>query len=154
MTDTNARVSRNEDTREKKARRKPWEPPQMLAAPPAPSGFVHRWVRVQLRGEDDKTHVYNRLREGWEPVRAEEYAGTPYPMIEDGRYAGVIGNGGLILCRIPEETVQERAAYYGTRTRDQMQSVDQDLMKESHPSMPIHKERQSRVTFGGRNAAE
>jgi hypothetical protein len=154
MSDTDARAPRSNTTREKTARRKPWEPPQQLAAPEAPPGFVHRWIRIQMRGEDDKTHVYNRLREGWEPVRAEEYAGTPYPAIEEGRYSGIIGSGGLMLCRIPEETVHERAAYYGNRTRDQMQSVDQDLMKDSHPSMPIHRERQSRVTFGGRNASE
>jgi|TARA_R100000315_G_C5229056_1_gene139996 hypothetical protein len=71
------------------------------------------------------------------------------PTIEDGKYAGMIGTGGLMLARIPEETVHERAEYFGTRTRQQMQAVDSDLMKEQHPSMPITNDRQSRVTFGG-----
>jgi hypothetical protein len=104
-----------------------------------------------MRGEDDKMNVHAKLREGWEPVRADEYPDRDYATIEDGRYAGVIGNGGLMLCRLPEETAQERSAYYGNRTREQMQAVDQDLMKDEHPSMPISRDRRSRVSFGGRS---
>jgi len=107
-----------------------------------------------MRGEEDKTNVFTKLREGWEPVRADEYPDYQAPVIDDGKYAGVIGNGGLMLCRIPVETANERSEYYGLRTREQMQAVDQDLMKESHPSMPIHQSRQSRVSFGGRGSAE
>jgi hypothetical protein len=95
-------------------------------------------------------NVHSKLREGWEPVRADEYSGFDYAVTDEGRHAGVIGNGGLMLARIPEETAQERNEYYGGRTREQMTAVDQDLMKEQHPSMPISNERQSRVTFGGR----
>jgi hypothetical protein len=95
-------------------------------------------------------NVHSKLREGWEPVRADEYPGFDYAVLDEGTHAGVIGNGGLMLARIPEETAQERNAYYGGRTREQMVAVDQDLMKEQHPSMPISNERQSRVTFGGR----
>jgi len=97
-------------------------------------------------------NVNSKLREGWEPVRADEYPDYEAPVIDDGRYAGIIGQGGLMLCRIPVETAQERSAYYGTRTREQMVAVDQDLMKEQHPSMPIHQSRQSRVSFGGRTS--
>ena len=95
-------------------------------------------------------NVHARLREGWEPVRHDEYPDSDYATIEDGKHAGVIGTGGLMLARIPEETAEERNAYYRDRTRDQMKAVDQDLMKEQHPSMPIENSRQSRVTFGGR----
>ena len=105
-----------------------------------------------MRGEEDKTNVYTKLREGWEPVRADEYPDYQYPTIDDGQYVGIIGNGGLMLCRLPEETAKERADYYGLRTRDQMVAVDSDLMKEQHPSMPISNNRQSRVTFGGRGS--
>ena len=150
MTDT--RTPRASATRETQTRRKPWAPPSHLDAPPAPEGYVHRWVRVAMRGEEDKMNVHNRLREGWEPVRADEYPDYQAPVIDDGRYAGVIGQGGLMLCRLPVETAQERSAYYGTRTREQMVAVDQDLMKEQHPSMPIHQSRQSRVSFGGRTS--
>tara|TARA_Y100000114_G_scaffold34171_1_gene29573 strand:- start:3913 stop:4374 length:462 start_codon:yes stop_codon:yes gene_type:complete len=147
MTDT--RTPRKNVSREADLRRKPWQPPQMLEAPNPPQGYVHRWIRVAMRGEEDKMNVHTKLREGWEPVRADEYPDYEAPIIDDGKYQGVIGQGGLMLCRIPEETARERNEYYGGRTREQMKAVDQDLMKEQHPSMPITNSRQSRVTFGG-----
>lgn len=151
MTD---RTPRESATRENNSRRKPWTPPSVLDAPPAPEGYKHRWVRASIRGEEDKGNVYNRLRQGYEPVRADEHPGYQAPTIEDGKHAGVIGNGGLILTRVPIETAQERTAYYGGRTREQMEAVDQDLMKEQHPSMPINQQRQSRVSFGGRKTSD
>ena len=144
------RTPRKTTTREDNSRRKPWAPPSHLQAPDAPPGYVHRWIRVAMRGEEDKMNVNSKLREGWEPVRKDEYPDYEAPTIDEGRYEGVIGQGGLMLCRIPVETVEERTAYYGGRTREQMTAVDQDLMKEQHPSMPINSSRQSRVTFGGR----
>jgi hypothetical protein len=147
------RTPRTADTREKETRRKPWAPPSTLEAPPAPEGFQHRWIRASIRGEEDKGNVFNRLRQGYEPVRADEHPGFQAPTIEDGKHAGVIGNGGLILARVPVETANERTEYYGGRTREQMVAVDQDLMKEQHPSMPINQQRQSRVSFGGRKTS-
>jgi hypothetical protein len=148
------RTPRTAETREKTDRRKPWAPPSVLDAPPAPEGYKHRWVRASIRGEEDKGNVFNRLRQGYEPVRADEHPDYQAPTIEDGKHAGVIGNGGLILTRVPVETAQERTAYYGDRTREQMTAVDQDLMKEQHPSMPINQQRQSRVSFGGRKSSD
>ncbi len=148
MADT--RTPRKSATRETETRRKPWAPPSHLSAPDAPEGFVHRWIRVSMRGEEDKMNVNSKLREGWEPVRKDEYPDYEAPTIDAGRYEGVIGQGGLMLCRMPEQTAYERNEYYGGRTREQMTAVDQDLMKEQHPSMPIHNDRRSRVTFGGR----
>ena len=151
MTVSTSRTPREASTRAKTQRRKPWAPPSKLEAPKAPAGYTHRWIRTSLRGEDDKINVSSKLREGWEPVRADEYPdmeGT-YPTIEDGQHAGVIGVGGLMLARIPEETVQERTEYFREQTRTQMDAVDQNLMREQHPSMPINTDRQSRVTFGG-----
>jgi hypothetical protein len=150
MTDRTPRAS---ETRETTSRRKPWAPPSRLDAPKPPPGYVHRWIRVAVRGEEDKTNAYQRLREGWEPVRADEYPEFHAPVIDEGKYTGIIGNGGLMLCRIPIETANERAAYYGTRAREQMVAVDEDLMKEQHPSMPISQSRRSRVSFGGRGAS-
>ena len=147
MTD---RTERSTQSREKTTRRKPWAPPSRLEAPDPPEGFKHRWIRTASRGEDDSMNVHAKLREGWEPVRADQYTNADFATIEEGKHAGVIGNGGLMLARMPEETVKERNAYYRDRTRDQMTAVDQDLMKEQHPSMPISNERQSRVSFGGR----
>ncbi len=146
MTD---RKPRESETREKETRRKPWAPPSRLDAPEPPAGFQHRWIRVSMRGEEDKMNVNTKLREGWEPVRKDEYPDYEAPTIDEGRFEGIIGQGGLMLCRIPVETANERSAYYGTRTREQMVAVDQDLMKDQHPSMPITNSRQSRVSFGG-----
>lgn len=146
------RTPRAAETRDKTERRKPWAPPSRLDAPEPPAGYAHRWIRVAMRGEDDKINVHQKLREGYEPVRADEYPDFDAPTIDEGRHAGVIGTGGLMLCRIPEETAQERTAYYGGRAREQMQAVDQDLMKDEHPSMPITRDRRSRVSFGGRRS--
>jgi hypothetical protein len=146
------REQRSSQTREKTSRRKPWQPPSRLEAPEPPVGYRHRWIRTALRGDEDKMNVHAKLREGWEPVRADEYTGFDYATVDEGQHAGVIGNGGLMLARIPEETAQERTDYYRGRTREQMTAVDQDLMKEQHPSMPITNSRQSRVTFGGRGS--
>jgi len=148
------RTPRTADTREKETRRKPWAPPSVLDAPPPPEGYKHRWVRASIRGEEDKGNVFNRMRQGYEPVRAEEHPEYQAPTIEDGKHAGVIGNGGLILTRVPVETALERTEYYGNRTREQMTAVDQDLMKEQHPSMPINQQRQSKVSFGGRKSSD
>ena len=147
MTD---KTLRSNKTREKTSRRKPWAPPSRLEAPSPPDGYKHRWIRTHTRGQEDNMNVQSRLREGYEPVRADEYSeDSSYVSLEEGKHKGVIGNGGLMLTRVPEETAQERTAYFRDRTRDQMTAVDQDLMKEEHPSMPIHKNRKSTVTFGG-----
>jgi len=148
------RTTRESKSRANTQRRKPWTPPSKLEAPETPAGYQHRWVRTHIRGEDDKTNVHAKLREGWEPVRADEYPdlANRYPVIEEGKDAGIIGVCGLMLCRIPEETVEERTEYYREQTRNQMRSVDENLMREQHPSMPIHNDRQSRVTFGGKSS--
>jgi hypothetical protein len=147
------RTTRESTSRAKTTRRKPWTPPSKLAAPDAPAGYQHRWIRTSIRGEDDRTNVAAKLREGWEPVRADEYPdlADQFPTIDDGKYSGVIGVGGLMLARIPEETVEERTEYYREQTRNQMKAVDDNLMREQHPSMPIHNDRQSRVSFGGKD---
>lgn len=148
------RTPRTADTRATESRRKPWAPPSVLDAPAPAEGYKHRWVRASIRGEEDKGNVFNRLRQGYEPVRAEDHPEYQAPTIEDGKHAGVIGNGGLILTRVPVETAHERTEFYGNRTREQMAAVDQDLMKEQHPSMPINQQRQSRVSFGGRKSSD
>ena len=151
----NDRTPRNSQTREKSVRPTPLKPPSQLYAPPPPKGFVHRWVRESVMGFDDKKNLSARLREGFELVRADEYPDFEAPTIQDGKHAGVIGVGGLVLARIPEETVSQRKSYFQGQTRDQMTAVDNDLMREQHPSMPISKpDRQSRVTFGGDRSSE
>ena len=136
-------------SRDKATRRKPWAPPSSLDAPPASAGFKHRWIRAETLGFDDKKNMAGRLREGFELVRADEYPDFPSPTIENGKHAGVIGVGGLVLARIPNEIVKQREDYFKQQTEAQEESVDNNLFKEQHRSMPISVDRQSRVTFGG-----
>ena len=150
MEDNNdKRTSRASQTREKTAHKKVWSPPSSLDAPPAPTGFVHRWIRVESMGFQDTKNVAGRIRSGYELVRSEEYPDSDYPQVEDGKYKGVIGVGGLVLARVPEEIAKQRSDYYKKQAQENVEAVDNDLMKEQHPSMPINIDRQTRVTFGG-----
>ena len=153
MTD---RTSRSAETRAKKARKKKWQPPSMLDAPEAPEGFKHRWIRAEVRGHDDKANMSKRIREGFEPVRAEDYPEFDSPTIDDGKHAGTIGVGGLVLAKVPEETVEERTDYFSRRSQEQLQGVDNDLLRDSDPRMPISKrdiQRNSKVEFGSRDVS-
>ena len=143
------KTSRASQTRSKTERPKVWTPPSSLDAPPAPDGFRHRWIRAESLGFQDTKNVSARLREGFVLVRADEYPDSQYPVITDGKYAGVIGVGGLLLARISEEIAKQRAAYIEGLTKGQDEAVEHDLMREQHKSMPINVDRQSRVTFGG-----
>ena len=149
MVDEKIKTSRASQTREQTKRKAVWTPPSSLDAPPAPDGFRHRWIRAESLGFQDTKNVSARLREGFELVRADEYPDSQYPVITDGKYAGVIGVGGLLLARISEEIAKQRAAYIESLSKGQDEAVEHDLMKEQHKSMPINVERQSRVTFGG-----
>ena len=143
------KTSRASQTREKTAHKKVWTPPSPLDSPPAPSGFKHRWIRAESMGFQDTKNVSASLREGYELVRADEYPDSQFPVIEDGKYSGVIGVGGLLLARIPEEVIKQRQQYYAAQHNEKVKAMDNDLMKEEHPSMPIDIDRQTRVTFGG-----
>jgi hypothetical protein len=148
------RTSRESENKVSKEAKKTWTPPSSLDAPPAPNGYAHRWIRTTVQGFEDTANVTKKFREGWEFVRAEEIKNSAdinkYPTISQGQYQGCIGIGGLVLARIPEEILKSRAEYFSRITQDQMTAVDNDLMKEQRPEMPINIDRQSRVTFGGR----
>ena len=149
MKKEDIKTSRASQTRAKTEKPKVWTPPSSLDAPPAPDGFHHRWIRAESMGFDDTKNMAGKLRSGYELVRADEYPGSNYPVMTDGKYKGVIGVGGLLLARIPVEIVKSRDEYFKKITQDKDTAVEQDLMKEQHPSMPINAERQTRVTFGG-----
>jgi hypothetical protein len=144
------RAPRAEQTRAKSTQRKPWAPPSRLDAPEPPPGYKHRWIRVEAGGIEDRVNVFGKLREGYELVRAEEYPGYQAPSVLDGKHAGVIGVGDVLLARIPEETVAERHSYYNSRADAQLEAADNELMKSNaHSSMRIQNpERRSRVSFG------
>ena len=107
----NNRTPRSAETRAKDTARKPWRPPSMLDTPPAPEGYTYRWIRAELVGEEDRKNVMSRMREGVELVRAEEIGDFELPTMDDGRHAGVVAVGGLLLAKIPNETREERNAY-------------------------------------------
>jgi len=143
-------TSRASQTRSKSERPKVWVPPSSLDAPPAPDGFRYRWIRAEVVGFQDTKNITGKLREGYELVRAEEVENaSDYPVLDEGKYKGVIGVGGLLLAKVPEEIVEQRNDYMLNRHQERSDAVNNDLMREQDKRMPINVERQSRVTFGG-----
>ena len=148
MEDKN-KTSRAAVTRSKTERPKVYKPPSSLDAPPAPDGFRHRWIRAESVGFQDSKNIFGRLREGYELVRADEYKDSDYPVVTDGKYAGVIGVGGLLLARIPEELATARSSYQKTLSEGQDEAIENDLLKDQDKRMPIKVDRSSKHTFGG-----
>ena len=144
------KTSRANQTRSKSERPKVWVPPSSLDAPPAPDGFRYRWIRAESVGFQDTKNIASRMREGYELVRAEEVENaSDYPVLDEGRYKGVIGVGGLLLAKVPIEIAKQRQEYMTKRHEERSEAVSNDLMKEQDNRMPINVDRQSRVTFGG-----
>ena len=146
----NNKTSRANQTRSKSERPKVWVPPSSLDAPPAPDGFRYRWIRAESDGFQDTKNITARIREGYELVRAEDIENSSdYPIVEDGKYKGVIGVGGLLLAKVPNEIAKQRQDYMARKHEDRNEAIKNDLMKEQDKRMPIDVERQSRVSFGG-----
>ena len=151
MKNEKIKTPRASQTRTAEKRPTTWTPPSSLDAPPAPAGFRHRWIRTEVLGFDDTKNMSGKLRSGWELVRSDEYPDSEYPVVKDGKYAGVIGVGGLVLARIPEEIAKSREAYFRKQIEAREEAIENDLYKDQHKSMPINSDRQTRVTFGGTN---
>lgn len=148
------RTPREVDTRQSQER-KVWRPGTALEAPEPPLGYKHRWIRESVMEFDDKTNVHKRRQEGYELVRAEEYPEWTGPVVDEGRNAGIIGVGGLVLARIPTELAKQRNQHYQKSTQNQMEAVDRDWMRENNPAMPkLAPNRKSSVSFGSRNKSE
>ena len=131
-------------------RPKVWVPPSSLDAPPAPDGFRYRWIRAEVLAFKIRKNITGRLREGYELVRAEEVENaSDYPVLDEGRYKGVIGSVAFFLQKVLEEIAKQRQDYMTNRHKDRSEAVENDLMKEQDSRMPINVDRQSRVTFGG-----
>jgi hypothetical protein len=141
-------LSRAAITRSKTERPKEYKPPSSLDAPQAPDGFRHRWIRAESMGFNDTKNIHGRLRSGYELVRADEYDKEEYPIVADGKYAGVIGVGGLLLARIPNELAQQRVAYQRKQTEGQDEAIENDLLRDQDKRMPMKFERSSK-NFGG-----
>lgn len=143
------KTPRASETRAKEAHEVVWTPPSSLDAPPAPDGFRHRWIRSESLGFDDQKNISGRLRSGYELVQASEYKDKGFPVIETGKHTGVIGVGGLLLARVPNEIAEARQKYYAQKAQDADDAVKTDLLRDQHPSMPITVDRHSTQTFGG-----
>ena len=149
MEQDKQKTSRASQTRSKAEKPKVWSPPNSLDAPPAPKGFRHQWIRAESMGYQDTKNVAASLREGYELVRADEYPDQDFPQMTEGRYAGIIGVGGLLLARIPEEIAAQIEAYYKKKTQEKDEAINNDLMKERQAGMKFRNESSSSVTFGG-----
>ena len=149
MKNDNIKTHRASQTRDKVKRPTTWTPPSSLDAPPAPDGFRHRWIRTEVLGFDDTKNMSGKMRSGWELVRADEYPGTDYPSLKEGKYAGVIGVGGLLLARITEELAKSREDYFRQMSEGKNEALENDVLKEQQAGVAINQERQTRVTFGG-----
>ncbi len=149
--ETDERLPRELENRDNFARDERWAPPGVLPEPDPRPGWDHRWVRVSIVGKPDNRNVSMRFREGWEPVKSSDYPEMLGISDLGGRFTdgGHIEIGGLVLCRIPTETVKQRRGYYDNLAKRQMEGVDESYMRESDHRMPMLKtERSTRTTFG------
>jgi|TARA_R110000787_G_scaffold178404_1_gene290219 hypothetical protein len=142
------RINREHTTREKTTHKKAWQRPEVLPSPNPEPGYAFHWVRVATLGKIDATNVSSKLREGWEPVKAENHPEITMVTVEQDKFKDNIVIGGLMLCKAPEELVEERNDYYNQQSKAQISSVDNNLMRENDPRMPLFNDRQTKVTFG------
>lgn len=142
------RLKREQVTRSTTERARSWQRPETLPSPEPEEGYTFRWIRVSTQGTVDATNVSSKIREGWEPVKASDHPEITLVAVENERFKDNIVIGGLMLCKTPTELVNERNDYYAQQAGSQMHSVDNNLMRESDPRMPIFNDRKTKVTFG------
>jgi hypothetical protein len=132
-------------------RPKQWTPPELLPEPDKEAGYAYRWIRVSMLSQADPRNLSTKLREGWEPVRIEEQPKFQLLVDPNSRFKDNVEIGGLLLCKAPEEFVNQRSDYYRDQTQAQTEAVDNNLMRQSDPRMPLFKERKSSHSFGKGN---
>ena len=145
---TQNRAPRELDTRETFARPTAWRPPETLPMPDDRPGWTHRYVRISTLGTADPSNISSKLREGYEPCKGEEYPELMMHASTEGRFKGNIEVGGLLLCRIPTEFMAQRAKHYENLNKSQVDSVDNNFLRENDPRMPLFSEKRTKVTFG------
>lgn len=148
MTEAQTRKPREAGSRLQMQRSKRWTNPVGLPDPDPRPGWKHRWIRVSMMGSGDAKNISSSFREGYEPVKADEYPELMIHAVEDGRFKGGIEIGGLLLCRIPEEFLVQKAQHYAEQNKASMEAVDNNFMKDSHPSMQKFSEKSTKVSFG------
>ena len=142
-------------TREDMARPDLSDESNALALPEPPDGYVYRWVRVSIRGEEDYKNVNQRFdREGWEPVKlAEVPAAYRISSRKGGRFDGCVQNGDVILAKLPAERNEEFKKRIRERTLQQTEGIKNQLMRASDSKMPIFDDSRANITFGRRRTA-
>lgn len=148
--DKQIRTGREAETRTAGERPTKWQPAQLLPDPNPEPGYVFRWIRVSMMGVDDPQNISSGLAEGWEPVKASMHPEIRLFNIGKSRIPDSIEVGGLVLCKIPAEFMEQRSQYYSNKTQEVIQSVDNNLMQQNDPRMPLFRERKSTTTFGQR----
>jgi hypothetical protein len=142
------RIIRELETRATYERPTAWAQPELLPEPDKQAGFDYRWIRVATLNQADPRNLSAKLREGWEPVRIEEQPQFQLLVDPNSRYKDNIEIGGLLLCKTPSEFVEQRNKHYADQADNQMVAVDNTLMRQSDPRMPIFNERKSTTSFG------
>ena len=145
------RLARELETRSTKERPKQWQRPETLPQPDKQPGYAYRWIRVSALGQADARNISSKTREGWEPVRIEEQPHFRMLVDPNSRFKDSIEVAGLLLCKIPDEFVEQRKAYFDKVAQDQIESVDNNFMRENDPRMPLFRERKSTTSFGKGN---
>lgn len=145
------RTPRELNTRAMVERPKQWSPPELLPEPDKEPGYRYRWIRVSNLNVADPRNLSGKLREGWEPVKVEEQPQFQLLIDPNSRFKDNIEVGGLLLCKTPEEFVEQRNAYYAKQTQAQTEAVDNSFMSQSDPKMPLFRERKSTTSFGKAN---
>jgi hypothetical protein len=142
------RIARELESRVVAQRPQAWRPPETLPSPDPRPGWKHRWVRISTLGVADPSNISSKLREGYEPCKAEDYPELMMHATTEGRFKGNVEVGGLLLCRIPEEFLKQRMDYYSNQNKAQMESVDNNFLRDSDPRMPLFSDKKTKVTFG------
>ena len=148
MEQAQNRKPRDVETRAAAARQMAWRPPETLPSPDPREGVTHRWVRTSMMGTADAANISSKLREGYEPCKAEDYPELMMHANTEGRFKGNIEVGGLVLCKIPSEFLKQREEYYANQNKSQMESVDNNFMRDSDPRMSKFSEKSTKVSFG------
>jgi len=141
-------LARELETRTALERPKSWQPASSLPEPDKQPGYTYRWVRVSIQGKSDQPNLSAKLREGWEPVRIEEQPQFKMMIDPNSRFKDNIEVAGLLLCKIPEEFMAQRKSYYETKNREQIESVNNNFMRDNDPRMPLFREGKSTTSFG------
>lgn len=148
--DKQIRTGREAETRVAAERPNKWRPPQLLPDLTPEPGYVFRWIRVSMMGQDDPKNISTSFAEGWEPVKASQHPEVKLFTMGQTRFADSIEIGGLLACKIPAEFMEQRAEYYGQKTDNDAKAVDTNLMAQSDPRMPLFKNRESTTSLGRR----